>query len=93
MPNGDIVFSAVAEDTDDTYNDGRCAGAALGMLDVSGAHLWTRTLAQPYKIEGLDVRRDGEDLKILMVTDADDMALPAKLLASTTPARGINDQK
>jgi hypothetical protein len=84
LPNGDIVFSAIAEDTDDTYHDGRCAGSAVGMIGMGGSALWIRTLALPYKIEGLDVQRDGEDLKILMVTDADDIGLPAKLLAGTT---------
>lgn len=85
LPNGDIVFSAVAEDTDDSYNDGKCVGAALGLLDVSGEILWLRPLAHPHKIEGIDVQREDNDLKILMVTDADDIAHPAKLLATTTP--------
>jgi len=87
LPNGHIVFSAVAEDTDDSYNDGTCVGAALGMLDVGGKILWLRPLAHPFKIEGIDVRREGDDLNILMVTDADDVAHAAKLLAATTPCR------
>lgn len=85
LPTGDIVFSAVAEDTDDTYNDGRCAGSALGMLGVDGALRWLRTLAHPHKIEGLDVRRENENVSVLMVTDADDISVPAKLLSSITP--------
>ncbi len=85
LPNGDLVFSAVAEDTDDNYNDGRCAGSALGMLSADGGRRWLRKLDRPYKIEGLDARLDGEYLKTLMVTDADDIARPAKLLSSSTP--------
>ena len=84
LPDGEVVFSAVAEDTDDSYNGGRCMGSALGMIGADGRQRWLRKLSQPNKIEGLDVRRDGNDLKILMVTDADDIALPAKLLVSTT---------
>jgi hypothetical protein len=85
LPDGDIVFSAVAEDTNDTYNDGRCVGSALGLIGADGTCRWLRRLAQLTKIEGLDVRREGPDVKILMVTDADDVSVPAKLLASTTP--------
>lgn len=85
LSGGEIVFSAVAEDTDDTYNDGRCAGSVLGLLGVDGTLRWIRKLTHPFKVEGLDVRRDGEDLQILMVTDADDRRTPAKLLSGTTP--------
>jgi hypothetical protein len=28
-----MVFTAVAEDTDDNYNDGACVGAAVGIVD------------------------------------------------------------
>jgi hypothetical protein len=84
LPDGSILFSAVAEDTNDNYNDGSCIGSALGLIAANGTQRWLRRLERPYKIEGLDVRRDGEQLKILMVTDADDIALPAKLLSSVT---------
>jgi hypothetical protein len=79
------LFSAVAEDTDDAYNDGSCVGAALGLLGPDGVQRWLRELTHPHKIEGLDVRRHGENLKVLMVTDPDNSALPAKVLSSTTP--------
>jgi hypothetical protein len=36
LPNGNMVFSAVAEDTADAYRDGFCIGAAIGMIDDSG---------------------------------------------------------
>ncbi len=85
LSHGDIVFSAVAEDTDDTYNDGLSAGSAVGLLGADGACRWLRRLNHPFKIEGLDVRRDGEYLHILMVTDADDRGVPAKMLAGKTP--------
>ena len=31
LPDGGMVFTAVAEDTEDTYNDGACLGAAIGV--------------------------------------------------------------
>ena len=85
LSHGDIVFSAAAEDTDDAYTDGLSAGSALGLLGADGACRWIRKLSYPFKIEGLDVRRDGEGVQILMVTDADDRGAPAKLLSGTTP--------
>jgi len=36
LPDGDIVFAAVAEDTPDAYQDGPCAGAAIGVADRDG---------------------------------------------------------
>jgi len=85
LAGGDIVFSAAAEDTDDSYNDGKCLGSALGLIAADGALHWIRNLSQRHKIEGLDARREGSDIRVLMVSDADDIAVPAKLLAATTP--------
>jgi hypothetical protein len=83
LPSGDIVFSAVAEDTEDTYNDGACTGAALGLLAADGTLRWVRPLATSAKIEGIDVQRGDDGLMVLMVTDADDVAIPAQLLSAT----------
>lgn len=33
LPNGDMIFSAVAENTDDAYLDGPCLGAGIGIID------------------------------------------------------------
>ena len=82
LPDGGIVFSAVAEDTEDTYNDGVCAGAALGLLAADGTRRWIRHLKTSTKIEGIDVERSGDGFIILMVTDADDIAIPAQLLSA-----------
>src|SRR5271169_2423622 len=35
LPDGTMVFTAVAEDTDDNYNDGACAGAAVGIARIA----------------------------------------------------------
>ena len=86
LPNGDLLFSAVAEDTDDSYNDGLCAGSAIGIIAANGTLRWIKTLAIPLKIEGVDAHRVGDDLAILAVTDADDIAVPSKLLSFTVRA-------
>ncbi len=36
LPDGGMVFTAVAEDTEDTYNDGACLGAAIGVAARDG---------------------------------------------------------
>lgn len=36
LPGGGMVFTAVADDTDDSYVDGGCVGFAVGVLDASG---------------------------------------------------------
>ena len=49
LPNGDVVFCAVAEDTDDAYHDGHCVGTAIGVVDRDGQLLSLHQLEQPYK--------------------------------------------
>ena len=72
LPDGDMVFTAVAEDTHDSYNDGPCHGAAIGVVDSKGRLRSLQPLDHPYKIEGVDARMDGDVIRLLLVTDADD---------------------
>jgi hypothetical protein len=81
LPGGEIVFSAVAEDTDDAYHDGACVGAAIGIIDENGCMRSLQRLDQPYKVEGINARLNGNRLDLLLVTDADDPAIPAMLLS------------
>jgi hypothetical protein len=83
LPDGDMVFTAIAEDTSDAYNDGICVAAALGLLGRNGQLRWLRRLDRPYKVEGVDARSDGDLLKLLLVTDADDPDIPAVLYSAT----------
>lgn len=85
LPNGDVVFCAVAEDTDEAYLDGHCAGAAIGIVDKTGRLLSLHQLEQPHKVEGISAQRENETLDLLLVTDADDPAIPAKLLSASFP--------
>lgn len=80
LADGEIVFSAVAENTVDSYNDGPCAGAAIGALDRAGDVVYCERLAQPYKIEGLHAWRGANATEVLAVTDADDASIAALLL-------------
>ncbi len=80
LAGGELVFTAVAEDTDNSYQDGRCAGAAVGLIDASGRLRHLETLSQPYKLEGLHAWRENGAIEVLAVTDADDPTVPASLL-------------
>ena len=81
LPDGSMVFAAVAEDTDDAYNDGQCVGAAIGL--IGGNELrWLHRLDRADKVEGVHARVDGTVIKLLLVTDADDAAIPAGLFSA-----------
>jgi len=82
LPDGEMIFTAVAEDTDDSYNDGPCRAAAIGMAENDGRLRWLRRLEQPYKVEGIDARGAGDVIKLLLVTDADDADIPAGLFSA-----------
>ena len=83
LPDGAMVFTAIAEDTDDPYDDGPCAGAAIGILDNDGHLRGLRRLERPCKVEGVDARVDGDVIRLLLVTDADDADIPAGLFSAT----------
>lgn len=81
LPDGSMVFTAVAEDTNDSYNDGACAGAAVGIADNELRCL--HRLERPYKVEGVDARMEGSVVRLLLVTDADDADTAASLFSAT----------
>jgi hypothetical protein len=83
LPDGDMVFTAVAEDTDAAYNDGPCAGAAIGIADDNGHLRCLHRLDRPFKIEGVDAQVDGDVIRLLLVTDADQADIPAGLFSAT----------
>jgi len=78
LPNGNILFSAVAEDSDDSYSDGACLGAAIGEITPQGDIIRCVCLPETHKIEGVALSSDGK--RLYAVTDADDPDVPAVLL-------------
>lgn len=82
LPGGRLVFCAVAERADDSYQDGPCIASAIGMIGKDGNLEWVRRLHRPWKVEGLTATRDG---RLLLVTDADDALVPAGLYGAGTP--------
>jgi hypothetical protein len=85
LPDGRIVFSAVAENTEDNYLDGPCLGAAIGIIGTDGRVQTIFPLEPTEKIEGIHATVEGERISLLVVTDADDAGIPAKLLAAEIP--------
>lgn len=82
-----MVFTAVAEDTDDTYNDGACLGAAIGVIARDGTLQSLERLDACPKVEGVTAHIDQNNVSLLLVTDADDPAIPASLFSTTIPYR------
>jgi hypothetical protein len=81
-PQGGWIFSAVAEDTADAFNDGACVGSVVGWCDVQGLVLACERLEGNPKVEGLAVVEDG---RLWMVTDADAPDRPSELLEVQWP--------
>lgn len=92
LPDGRWLFCAAAEDTLDSYADGRCLGSAVGMIGANGMLLRIDRLAAVCKVEGIAIA-DGADaagvsrLPLLLVSDADDRRVAAQLLAVTLGAQ------
>lgn len=83
LPNGGFVFTAVAEATEDSYADGECIGAAIGIIDANDRLRALWQLEPALKAEGIDARLIGKGLQLTVVTDADRTSVPAQLLTVT----------
>lgn len=86
LPDGRLVVTAVAEKSEDSYADGPCLGAAIGVLDRDGRVLQVHQLQPTYKIEGVQARIEDGLIRLLLVTDADDESVPSYLLEAEVAA-------
>jgi hypothetical protein len=82
LSDGSIVFSAIAEDTNDAYADGPFAGAAIGIIDSHGSLLRITHVHERAKIEGVFAHADRSSVHLLLVTDADDADVPSVLYSA-----------
>ncbi len=78
LPGGGWLFSAVAEDTGDSYIDGACAGSAIGWVGQDGKLQRLEAIAGAPKVEGIALSGDG---RLLMVTDSDNADIASALLS------------
>lgn len=75
---GAVLFTAAAEDTDDTYADGVCTGSVVGELRGSEVG-WVRPVEpSACKLEGITCMND----TLWLVADADDRTAPAPLFSA-----------
>ncbi len=79
LSDGTMLFSAAAENTSNAYDDGQCAGSAIGMLSPTGQVLRCEILSGQEKVEGIAARTDGAGISCFLVTDADDSSVAAGL--------------
>ena len=83
LPDGSWLFSAVAEQTDNSYDDGACLAAAIGIALSDGTVRSMQRLDPTRKIEGIEVQVAGGTVTVGMVTDADDPVIPAEFGMTT----------
>ena len=81
LPGGRMIFTAVAEDTLDGYQDGVCGAAAIGILAADGRVERLEMIDRRHKVEGIEATEEAGTIRALLVTDADDADVPADLLA------------
>lgn len=82
LPCRGWAFTAVAEDSANSYADGPCRGAAVGVVAPDGTLQSLRRLARPDKVEGIAAQAHARGTAIFMVTDADDPAQASWLLSA-----------
>lgn len=80
LPDGRIVFTAAAEATRDAYADGPVAGSAVGLLAPDGSPLFMDAVDAKVKLEGVSAHVEAGRVHLLLVADADDVAVPSPLL-------------
>jgi hypothetical protein len=80
LADGRVLFTAVAEGGEDTYLDGECAGAGVGVFDPQGELAGWELLEPVYKVEGIEAHARDGGVVILLVADADDPQSPSPLL-------------
>ena len=82
LPDGNLLFAATAENTDNSFDDGPCAGSAIGIIDALGNLKSIERLDTPHKVEGVAATTDADGIHLLLVTDADDAGQAACLLSA-----------
>lgn len=84
--NGDVlVFTASAEASESTYEDGEILGSVVGTIDRGGEVHRLRTIDQKHKVEGVHAVLDSGVVTMTFVCDQDDPAVPSPLLSATMP--------
>lgn len=83
LPSNEIIFTASAENTSDSYLDGACMGSAIGMIDREGNLSLLEPIDKNVKLEGVEASLSNNKIELLLVTDADDATRPAQLYSAS----------
>ena len=81
-----LVFTASAESSADTYEDGEILGSVVGTTDGDGEVRRLRAIDSAYKVEGVHAVLDTGVMTLTFVCDQDDPDVPSPLLSATLPA-------
>jgi len=82
LPDGALIFTAVAEDSESSYEAGPCVGAAVGIADNDGRVGFLQPLDANHKVEGIVAQVEDDVIRLLLVTDADEEHIPSCLLTA-----------
>jgi hypothetical protein len=82
LETGEIIFTASAENTSDSYLDGACMGSVIGMINSEGDLSFLEPINKKIKIEGVEAKKNSNKIELLLVTDADDATHPAQLYSA-----------
>jgi hypothetical protein len=82
LANGALLFTAVAENTDNAIDDGMCVGSAIGIINADGKVARMERIEPAYKVEGVVASLRDQHIHVQLVTDGDDASKPAWLLSA-----------
>lgn len=85
LPNGKLLFTAAAEDADNSVDDGPFKGSAIGIVNASCKVERLENLDPAYKVEGVTAELGAGGIRVRLVTDGDDASMPAWLLTAVLP--------
>jgi hypothetical protein len=78
-----LVFTASAEDSPSTYEDGAILGSVVGTIDIGGEVRRLRKIDRAHKVEGVHAFLDNGVISMTFVCDQDDPSIPSPLLSAT----------
>lgn len=80
-----LVFTASAESSANTYEDGGILGSVVGTIDGDGEVRRLRTIDRTYKVEGVHAMLETGVMTLTFVCDQDDAEVASPLLSATMP--------
>jgi len=84
LEDGRIVFICSAE-ASDSHSDGPTVGSAIGVMDRDGSIASVEPVDLEVKLEGIATDIIADEIRVLLVTDADDPRTPSPLLEARLP--------